>query len=94
MFDATDNSIGSKGGEGGFYLSDGYYHAREDGSLYTSVWSKDGFGNWMYYCEDGHRATNESVTINGNTYSFNYNGEMLEGRLVGNDLFNESGVQV
>ena len=43
MFDATDNSIGSKGGEGGFYLSDGYYHAREDGSLYTSVWSKDGF---------------------------------------------------
>ena len=94
MFDATDNSIGSKGGEGGFYLSEGYYHAREDGSLYTSVWSKDGFGNWMYYCEDGHRATNESVTINGNTYRFNYNGEMLEGRLVGNDLFNESGVQV
>ena len=72
MFDVTDNSIGSKGGEGEFRFSDGLcYRAREDGSLYTSVWSKDGFGNWMYYCEDGHRATSESVTINGNTYRFN-----------------------
>ena len=53
-----------------------------------------GFLNWKYYCEDGHRAVSELVTINGNTYYFNYNGEMTQGGSAGNDLFDESGVQI
>ena len=55
---------------------------------------EDDFGNWKYYCEDGHRAVSELVTINGNTYYFNYNGEMTQGGSAGNDLFDESGIQI
>lgn len=80
MVDASDNKY--EGNE--FYFTDEsgkyiYCRAKEDGSLYTSLWIQDDFGNWKYYCEDGHRAVSELVTINGNTYYFNYNGEMMQG---------------
>ena len=95
MVDASDNKY--EGNE--FYFTDEsgkyiYCRAKEDGSLYTSLWVQDDFGNWKYYCEDGHRAVSELVTINGNTYYFNYNGEMMQGGSAGNDLFDESGVQI
>lgn len=95
MVDASDNKY--EGNE--FYFTDEsgkyiYCRAKEDGSLYTSLWVQDDFGNWKYYCEDGHRAVSELVTINGNTYYFNYNGEMMQGGSAGNDLFDESGIQI
>ena len=53
MVDASDNKY--EGNE--FYFTDEsgkyiYCRAKEDGSLYTSLWIQDDFGNWKYYCEE------------------------------------------
>ena len=54
----------------------GYYRAKSSGKLYVNEWYQDEAGDKWYYGDHGE-AVSGSVTIDGKTYQFDYDGKLI-----------------